>query len=400
MLSMVLKGARCAAIGMCAACAMPSGAVNLVATSSNLDATLSRMASGDTLSLAGTFGELRMTNRTFAKTVTIDASHAVFTTTMVFDNVRGIALSGGTFNIAGNGAYAKGIAVYNGANVYIDGVTVIGSADGTIDQFGVAVNGTNNAQVTNSNFSGLYSGIGYGSVVGGFIAKNTFTAATSDGIDIADSHGVTAVVNKCSGGRPGPGSHPDCIQMWSVAGKPLESDIVVSNNTAYGPTQGFTNFDAGLRITITNNTVMSTYSAGVACYSCIDSNISYNTISTLPGAPYQSHVSIAGGINNTVIGNVVAPYVEPPHSSIGAVGDGLLLGSYDEPAFSLDVLRPTGGNTGLAPWMSSNRAALSESEIGAVPEPSTWGLLISGFAAVGIARRRTLMKVGRSTTVR
>lgn len=371
--------------------ALPASAVTLSATAATFDVTLNSLAAGDTLAMVGYFGEVRLTNRAFAQTITLDGTNATFSTTMVFDNVRNVALRGGTFNIGNNGGYAKGVAVYNGANVYIDGITVNGG--GTVDQFGVTVNGTHNAQVTNSKFKGLYSGIAVGAVAGGFLAKNTFTASTSDGIDIADSHGVTATRNICTGAVPRAGAHPDCIQMWSVVGHPLESDIFVTYNTSIGATQGFTNFDAGLRITISNNTVSSTYAAGVACYDCVSSIITNNIVSTLAGAPYQSQVIVRGGSGNTVTGNSIAAYSQPRL----AVGDPVLDGApaYEVPAFDSTAFDLPAIETGAGAALSSNAALFSEgSEISldaaAVPEPSSWALLIAGFGVVGVARRRAV----------
>ena len=375
MISIMLTGARCAMVGVCLVIGAPVGAVSFVATSATLNATLATMAAGDTVALVGTFGELRLQNRTFTRAITIDARQAVFTTTMVFDNVRGVSLSGGTFNIANNGAYAKGIAVYGGSNIYIDGVTVNGGGDGAVDQYGIAINGAYNAQVTNAKLNGLYSGIGMGQTTAGLIARNKITGATADGIDIADSHSVLASANSCTGGRPGPGAHPDCIQMWSIAGHALESDITVTNNAAYGPTQGFTDFDAGLRINISHNVVNTSYSQGIACYSCIDSTVSYNTMSTLPGSTYQTRYNVVGGSNNTVVGNIVAAYNEPRPASATASDEAL--DGFTVPVFGGDYLASSGG-------------AAFAGEAAAVPEPSSWVLLVAGFAAVGVARRRAV----------
>jgi len=151
----------------------PVAATTLIASSATLDATLASAVGGDKVLLVGNFGEVRLTNRNYSGVMTIDASQATFTTAMVFDNVRNVAVTGGTFNIGNNGAYAKGVAVYNGANVYIEGITVNGS--GTVDQFGVTFNGTHNAQVTFSKFNGLYSGIALGAVSGGFLVNPSYS---------------------------------------------------------------------------------------------------------------------------------------------------------------------------------------------------------------------------------
>ena len=369
----------------------PLAATTLIASSATLDATLASAVGGDKVLLVGNFGEVRLTNRNYSGVMTIDASQATFTTAMVFDNVRNVAVTGGTFNIGNNGAYAKGVAVYNGANVYIEGITVNGG--GTVDQFGVTFNGTHNAQVTFSKFNGLYSGIALGAVSGGFLVKNSFTASTSDGIDIADSHGVTASRNSCTGATPRAGAHPDCIQMWSVVGHALESDISVTYNTSIGAMQGFSDFDAGQNITISNNIVSSSYAAGVACYDCINSTITNNSISTLAGAPYQSQVIVRGGSGNIVTGNIVAAYNQPRLAGSAPTLDGLT--AYQGPAFDDAALALPGADTGGGAVVSADATLLSDEgaisfDAGAVPEPSSWGLLITGFAAVGLARRRAV----------
>lgn len=386
-----LISAKFIAAALIVTTALPASAATLTATAATFDAKLSSLAAGDTLALVGSFGEVRLMNRTFAQTVTLDASNATFTTAMVFDNVWNVALHGGTFNIGSNGAYAKGVAVYNGANVYIEGITVNGG--GTVDQFGVTINGTHNAQVTFSKFNGLYSGIALGAVAGGFLAKNSFTASTSDGIDIADSHGVTASRNTCTGATPRAGAHPDCIQMWSVAGHALESDISVTYNTSIGAMQGFSDFDAGQNITISNNIVSSSYAAGVACYDCINSTITNNSVSTLAGAPYQSQVIVRGGSGNIVTGNMVAAYNQPRPAGSNPSFDGLT--AYQGPAFDDSAFALPGGDTGGGAVASADATLLSDEgavslDAGAVPEPSSWALLIMGFAAIGLARRRAV----------
>ena len=385
MFSIVLSSARCVAIGACLLVAAQSTATIYTVTPVTVDSTLSKLISGDTVALVGTFGEVRLTNRTFTRAITIDASRAVFTTTMVLDNVQGVAVIGGIFNIGPNGSYAKGIAVYGGKNIYLDGMTVNGGADGLVDQFGVTLSGTYNGQVTNAKLNGLYSGISLGGVTGGWIAKNKSMGSTSDGIDIGDSHGIKVIANTCASGHPGPGAHPDCIQVWSVAGHALASDITITRNSASGPTQGFTDFDQGLRLNISNNTVATSYPAGVACYDCVNSKITGNVLTTLSGAAYQTQVIVLGGSGNTVSGNTVAAYNAPPTS--GPVLADAMSGFVDAaPPFALDAIaRPADMGAAASPF----REALLVDAPAAVPEPSTWALLIAGFAAVGVARRRS-----------
>ena len=181
--------------------------------------------------------------------------------------------------------------------------------------------------------------------------------------------------------------------MWSVVGHALESDISVTYNTSIGAMQGFSDFDAGQNITISNNIVSSSYAAGVACYDCINSTITNNSISTLAGAPYQSQVIVRGGSGNIVTGNIVAAYNQPRLAVSAPTLDGLT--AYQGPAFDDAALALPGADTGGGAVVSADATLLSDEgaisfDAGAVPEPSSWGLLITGFAAVGLARRRAV----------
>ena len=297
-----------------------AAATTVVVTPSTLVAAFNAAQGGDTLQLVGTFGAQSLRNRAFAQILTIDASSASFTDKFELDNVKNVRFSGGSFDLSGDAAWTKGILLNGGQNVYIDGVSVAGSGL----QWGVSVVGTGNAQITNGTFSGLNAAVLFGSVTGGVASHNTITGAESDGIDIADSHFITASNNSCSSGLPGLGVHPDCIQLWSVSGNPLQSDITVINNRATGPTQGFTSFSGGgggLRLKFIGNAVNTSFSQGVACYDCIDSVIANNRVSTLPGSTYQTVINVIGGSGNAVYGNSVAAY-QPSDDRLGtADGD-------------------------------------------------------------------------------
>ena len=209
-------------------------------------------------------------------------------------------------------------------NITFNGSNITGSAGGE----GIAFSGTAGATVSTATFTGLQEAVVFGSVTSGNATRNTITGAVSDGIDIADSHGVTASYNSCSNGNPGPGVHPDCVQLWSVTGQPLQSQIIVRNNTATGPTQGFTAFDSmggEQQVQIINNTVNTSYAQGIACYSCINSTIAYNTLTTMAGAPYLTNLNVIGGTGNTVVGNVINPYT--PQIAAGSQGGGGRRGS-------------------------------------------------------------------------
>jgi hypothetical protein len=348
----------------------PLLAATLFATPGTLEGVFAAANAGDTIALAGTFSSAtRLQNRTFASNVTLDATRAVFTDTLVFSNVSNVTVKSGTFYILGGSSYNRGAVVYDSSHVTFDRATVAGVGN----EIGISFQNSTNATVLHSRFDGLRAAIGFDTVTGGLINGNHITHAVSDGIDIGNSHGITASSNICTLGTPGPWVHPDCIQLWSTVGQPVQSDNVVTRNTAIGPTQGFTSFPyggGGLRLTITHNNMTSSYPQGIACYDCIDSNISFNTVSTLPGSAHITNINIIGGTGNTVISNVIHAYTPPAVNSA--------LPSPDS-AFGFSAL---------------DDLPVSSDTIGVIPEPSTWAMLVAGFAGVGVARRRSVRRGG------
>lgn len=329
--------------------AVPGGAATILVTPATAVAAFNAATAGDVLKLSGNFSGLRLGNRSFSRTVTLDLSQAVFTNTLLLTAVTNLKVTGGKFDITKDVPYTKAASVVGGSNVWFDRTTILGATG----EQGIVFAGTTNASVSNGRFDGLRSAVILSEVTTGSATRNRVTHSLSDGIDIADSHGVSATYNTCSLSVPAPGAHPDCIQLWSVTGHALQSDNNVSYNTATGYTQGFTSFSAGgggLRLTISHNVVNTSLSQGVACYECFDSNISFNTLTTLPGAAHLTNLSVLGGTGNTVVGNTINPFP--------------VAGSH-----FADLIGPDEG-------------------AGAIPEPSTWAMLLAGFAAVGLARRR------------
>ena len=366
-----LRGTLRAATGACMLAAVPSSAAVITVTPSTFAAAVAAERGGDTLRLVGNFTAETLTNRTFAAPVTIDATRATFNSTLTLNNVQNLTVLGGTFNIAGDPRYTRAINVYGGRNVTINGARVNGSAGGE----GVVFNQTRGATLTNSSFRGLQVGAVFGSVTAGSATHNTVVGAVSDGIDIANSHNITAAYNSCSGETPGPGVHPDCIQLWSVTGSPLQSDIIVSNNSAIGATQGFTAFDSmggELRVQLIHNTVDSSYPQGIACYGCIDSSISYNNVMTLPGANYRTSISVVDGVHDTVVGNYIASYTRPLVTSDAFFLDAAVITEPVTPDLAL-LVGPSDFSTQTA-----------------VPELPAWAMIITGFFGVGLVRRRAV----------
>ena len=352
--------------------ATPVSAALLLATSTTFDSAFTTARAGDTIQMTGTFDGLRLQNRSFAKTVTLDATKATFTQALQLWSIDNMKVVGGTFKIAGGALYSRAAAAYNGSNITFIKQTVFGSAG----QYGILIDSTTNGQVSYGTFHGLRAAIQFSSANNGLATKNRIYEADSDGIDIADSHFVTASYNSCSLGNPGIGVHADCIQLYSFAGKPLQSDITVAYNTATGPTQGFTSFrtgGGGLRLHIVNNTVNTSLPQGVACYDCIDSDVSFNHVGTLPGSAYQTRLNVIGGSNNRVVGNFVAAFT--PVRAAAADFD------------AVDSFAEDAGPAAASGLLAASSAA-------AVPEPSSWTLLILGFGGIGRALRRQARGAG------
>lgn len=356
------------AVGISLVAATVAQSATLDATAATIGAVWGSAQAGDTIRLNGSFGLTLLQYKSSTRAITLDATKAVFTDSLLIRHVDGLRVIGGTYGATTGGptAYGRAVVVNYGSNIGFYSPVVVGNAGGQ----GISFSDTVGATVKSGSFAGLYSGVSMTRVTNGYMYGNSVTGALSDGFDIADSHNVTATRNSCSAGAPVAGAHPDCIQMWSVAGHAVQSDITVTHNVATGPTQGFTSFDADkggeLRATITSNWVATTYSQGIACYACVDSNISYNRVSTLAGAAHMTNINVIGGSDNIVVGNTIGAL---PGSEISPAGDFATAARFSD--------------TGRFFEGSASPGA------GAVPEPASWLMMIAGFGIVGEAARRS-----------
>lgn len=296
--------AAAAAMNLCTS----ASAAILTASPSTFAAVFASARSGDTVRLTtGTYGKFIFRDRSFTTPVTIDARSARFVETLTFKNVNGLTLRGGTY-VVPNVLSARAISITDGVNiaVYTPVVTGFASTQGVIFTRG------RNLTVNDGSFRGLKVGIGYLGVDGGTLLGNRFTRMTSDGIQIGDSRNIRASFNNCSDTRIQANAHPDCIQLWSVAGHTPQNNIELSDNVAVGPTQGFTSFNGsaggGDRIKMLRNRIDTSYPQGIACYECRDSVITDNVLTTLVDAQHRTSLNVVGGARNTVARNSIAPH--------------------------------------------------------------------------------------------
>lgn len=383
MSSAAARTIACVATTFCTtfALAAPAYAASYVATSATLKSVFAKAGAGDTIVLNGTFGQTFLMNRSFATPLRIDARNARFEGTLTMRRLSGVSVTGGQFG-DGTGSWqnAGTIRVQDSSHIGFTNPTLAGNGLGA--SRGLTFTRTTDYQVSDGSFSGFRLALGATSTTNGVFANNAITRSTSDGINIVDSHKVVARNNSCSGGVPSPGSHTDCIQLWSLAGNPVQSDIQLLYNSAYGPTQGFTSFNpangGGLRISMIGNRVDTNKPQGIACYACVDSIFTDNVLTTLPGAPYQTRINIIGGRNNIIANNSIGgiPALPPPPPGPGpGLTNNAPFGS-DAALFAFD--------DGSAGYDAEIWGSLTS-----IPEPSTWLQLITGFGLIGsLVRRR------------
>jgi hypothetical protein len=220
--------------------------------------------------------------------------------------------------------------------------------------------------------------MGVRSSTGVLVTRNSINGSFADGINVVDSQRVIVSSNSCSAFTPGVGSHPDCIQLWSLNGRPLQSDIAILNNSAIGNMQAFVSFDprngSGERLIFAGNYAAVTFTHGVSCTRCNDSIFIDNVLSNLPEARWgASTVRLTEGLRNIVANN----------QSFDVRG---LAG---QPGFALATPTWSSFTPAWADSVGSQISSLFTTGFGNppvavsnVPEPATWLMLGLGFLAV------------------
>ena len=426
----MLKLSCAMAIAIAGGHAMPAAAAIVSATPATLATVFAAVKAGDTIKLTGTFGGFGFNNRIFSSAVTIDATTASFTDTVTISNVSKLTFIGGTYGSATTAMRAgRAVGIYGSNNVQFSKSFFVGNAAG----MGLTMAGSSNISVSAGNFKNFKTGLGVTSSKDVRIGSSRFIGMTSDGVNIADSHRVTATSNRCTDAAPFAGAHPDCIQLWSILGNNPQSDIVLTKTFVSGATQGLTSFNpesgGGLRISMTDNTISTSYPQGIACYGCVDSIFTGNMLTTLPGAQWRTSMNIVGGSNNIIANNSIA--AKPAAMAVAEDELGDTAAAYDPSTYyneslpdfvreDLAILAASGWtnsaanadtgsslesgpdagmafgdlDVGVGRFSASGVARFSASGAGAVPEPAIWAQLIFGFGLVGFTARRRA--VGRS----
>jgi nitrous oxidase accessory protein NosD len=283
--------------------AAPPGAVR--ANPDTLQQTLLSARGGTHIVLApGQYGNLTFPRKTFAPALTIDAAQAQFT----------------------------GILMRGVDGVTIDGGTLVGPREQTT---GFAVDSSHHIAIRGMRISGSRIGIGVSRSQDVLLEHNIFDGTRSDGINVAGVQRVKILYNECRDFDPikaqydaagkllHDGDHPDCIQGWSIAGRPPTSDVTIIGNSGRGFMQGIWFGNGGQggldRMLVRDNKFELQAFNGIVLTEARDSEISGNTVSTIPGAkmdnypfhPISTWIKAPGGQRVLVCGNTIQ---EPKYS--------------------------------------------------------------------------------------
>lgn len=376
------RGLRLRVLAAMLALAQGSGvlaAQAIVMTRDNMAAVLAAVKPGDTVRLEGEFRDrFFIRDRDFGG-VTFDASRAVLRNGMRLQRVHNLHVVGGTFYSPGIG---DAIRVEHSSHISYAGLTIFG--DGNRLGAGARVLDSSFVTLRDSLYEGLRNGAIFGRTTDSISVRNHFANGGEDGMKIADSHRIILSHNICTGFAPLPGYHADCLQLWSMPDRPLQTDIYLLNNYAHGPQQSFVSFTpvalSGMRLTFAGNYAATTTGHTITCNGCTDSVFLDNTLVILPAARWGAVLKVnQANSSNRVANN---SYFD-------------LRGRFDAPlpdhVFS-DLVPSIAGQVGSR-WDDRSfglRATAS------VPEPDSWALLLAGFGLVGgvLRRRRVVAPAG------
>lgn len=228
---------------------------------------------------------LVLTDRDY-RGVTLDAAGATFLEGAFIDRVKGLTITGGTWGRDDRGTVAAHtIRADNVEDFSIAKVRVLGNGD--LLGNGVSIRSFKRATVRDSYFAGHQQAIAMYFGQDLLVTRNVIEAATSDGINLVDNQSGIVSANSCAWYVRTGNAHPDCIQLWSVKGRPLQADIWIINNKATGVMQGILSSDpktgSGRRLHFHGNYMAVTFSHTITCGACIESVATDNVLASYPG---------------------------------------------------------------------------------------------------------------------
>lgn len=221
--------------------------------------------------------------------VTLDATGATFLDGVTVSASSGLRLHGGTY-----GTPAKDTSVTYA--IQASGVTDFSVSNATFlagpggNRGGVQIRNGQRVTVRDSRFVGHRTGLMGYEVTDALFVRNVFREATSDGINMVGSHRFIIADNDCFWERRIGNAHPDGIQLWSLAGKPVQSDGWILNNRIVGMMQGILSSDpktepgSGTRLHFHGNYTAVVFSHTITGGLLTDSTATDNVLASYPGS--------------------------------------------------------------------------------------------------------------------
>jgi hypothetical protein len=197
-----------------------------------------------------------------------------------------------------SGSNPKCPIVIDGSKATISNLTIVASSNWIIQAAKFGITKYSSLNILNSDHISVrdsmfdHPGLGAVAITASkyvWALRNHVEGSGGDGFDLVGSQFVVISKNTCANNVVTL-THPDCVQAWDIKGKDLVSDIWITDNEAFGQTQGFDGFDHGEggfdRVYVVGNTISTTAVwAGQfnACRHCIMAN---NKAVTLTGQPH------------------------------------------------------------------------------------------------------------------
>lgn len=219
--------------------------------------------------------------------VTLDATGATFLEGITIANSSGLTIRGGNYGTRERDTVATyAIQASNVTDFSVAHARFLAGPGG--NRGGVQIRNGQRVTVRDSLFFGHRTGLSFYEVTDALAARNTFREATSDGINVVGSHRFVVAQNDCHWTVRVGNAHPDCIQLWSLPLKPLQSDGWIVNNKATGLMQGILSSDpktgSATRLRFHGNYTAVMFSHTITCGACTDSVATDNVLSSYPGA--------------------------------------------------------------------------------------------------------------------
>ena len=369
----------------------PQPSVVVVNSTQALTKAVNNASGPTTIELSpGTYSFLTLykpTNHGSINIVSQDPSHP--STVQGVELISGQNISFGNLNFDASSTKpgASLVSVYSSSNINFTGSAFHGNANVTLAQSveGMVIENTNNISVSNSSFYNLHDALNHFNADGLTVANNTFYHLFDDGVRGGGSSDVKVVGNSFTDLHfdASDQSHPDAIQFWTTNTTSAVSNILVENNTYTrgdgNPAQGifFRDQVGGLpysNVQILNNTITGSLWNGIEVIDGKNLTVSGNVISS-PDKVIVPLIALRDVSNSTLSYNDAPSYGYQNTVNVTLVGN-----------------KFTRTNQIYSPLNYAHTLPPAPSQ--AVPEPTSWLLLIVGFAAIGksLRRRRDRMK--------